>query len=103
MIHYTPEGAYLKLGLNFRFAQGGFLFVWAWYSIARHELITYRFRLRIHISPIFIYTRSRCNVIDAYARANDMELVNREVLYDLKAVEDSIKRRNDQVAYVNRI
>jgi hypothetical protein len=39
-------------------------------------------------------------VIDEYARANNMALVNTEVLADLKEAEQSEMRRNDRFAYV---
>lgn len=94
MIHYTPEGAYIKLGLNFAFTPGGFRIAWAWYDFATHNAVTYRFRLRLW-HPQVMWSINRFNVIDAHLARHDLELVSREVLNDLKAMEDSQKRISD--------
>jgi len=88
MIHHTPEGSYLKLGLNFRIAPGGFLAIWAWYDFATYTAISYRFRLRLHIRPCIFWSVNKWNVIDDHLWNIDCELVPREVLADLKAVEE---------------
>ena len=54
MIHHTPEGHHIKLGLNFSFTPGGFRLAWAWYDFASHKATTYRFRFRWHLSLIHI-------------------------------------------------
>lgn len=101
MIHYTAEGAHLKLGLNFRFTGNGVLFVWAWYNVARHEMITHRFRLRFK-RVWFMYASNRWNVVDNYLHMNDLEAVHREVLQDLKFVEECDQRQRENYAYINR-
>lgn len=99
MIHYTPEGAYIKLGLNFAFTPGGFRIMWAWYDFATHNAVTYRFRLRLW-RPQIMWEVNRFNVIEQHLMRHDLELVNREVLTDLKAVEASRKRVNEHLVYI---
>lgn len=100
MIHYTREGEYLRLGLNFRFTPGGFMVLWAWYDFAAHSATTYRFRLRLHRKPQFMFAKNRFNVIDAYLHLHGMEAVHSEVLQDLKAIEQATWRRNVAQAWV---
>jgi len=100
MIHYKREGEYLKLGLNFRITDGGILFIWAWYNIAKHEMTTHRFRLRLHRNPMFMYACNRWDVVDNYLRLNGLEAVNVEVLQDLKVIEETQKKRNERFAYI---
>jgi hypothetical protein len=92
MIHYTREGEYLRLGLNFRFTPGGFMLLWAWYDFASHIATTYRFRMRLHRKPKFMFEKNRFDVIKAHCEMYGLELVQREVLQDLKAVEQAKKR-----------
>lgn len=89
MIHYTPEGHYMKLGLNVRKTPGGFSAVWAWYDFATHRAFSARFRLRLHIKPRVLWSVERFDVIANYLTTHDLELVRREVLKDLKAAEES--------------
>ena len=58
MIHYTKEGEYLKLGLNFRFTKGGFSMLWIWYDFATETAVQYRFRLRMHMKPRILWSVS---------------------------------------------
>jgi len=88
MIHHTPEGRCMKLGLNFRKAPGGFLAIWAWYDFATYTATSYRFRLRLHIRPRIFWSVNKWNVIDDHLWNIDCELVPREVLADLKTVEE---------------
>jgi hypothetical protein len=66
MIHYTREGEYLRLGLNFRFTPGGFVLLWAWYDFASHSATIYRLRVRMHRKPRFMFAKNKHNVIDTY-------------------------------------
>ena len=100
MIHYTPEGCYIKLGLNFSGAKGGFRLLWAWYNFANHKATTYRLRVRLHMAPRIIWEAKSWSVIDAHLALNGLEVVSREVLHDLKATEDSMKRTNVHLAYI---
>lgn len=93
MIHYTREGEYLRLGLNFRFTPGGFMLLWAWYDFASHSATTYRFRMRLHRKPKFMFEKNRFNVIDNYLHLHGMEAVHSEVLQDLKAIERGTWKR----------
>lgn len=100
MIHHTPEGAYIKLGLNFSRTPGGFRLLWAWYSFASHEAVTYRLRIKLIGQPTFMWAVHRFNVIDAHLSRHNLELVNREVLEDLRAAENEIKRTNEPYSLI---
>lgn len=100
MIHYTPEGCHIKLGLNFSGAPGGFRLLWAWYNFATHKATTYRLRVRLHMAPRIIWEAKTWSVIDAYLALNGLDLVSTEVLHDLKATEESMKRTNVHLAYI---
>lgn len=100
MIHYTPEGHHIKLGLNFSRLPGGFRLLWAWYDFATHKATTYRLRVRLHMAPRIIWESKTWDVIDNYLMVHSLELVNKEVLEDLNAMEASIKRTNEPLAYI---
>lgn len=100
MIHYTPEGHHIKLGLNFSRAPGGFRLMWAWYDFATHKATTYRLRVRLHMAPRIIWESKTWDVIDNYLMVHGLELVNKEVLEDLSAIEASVKRTNEPLAYI---
>jgi hypothetical protein len=100
MIHYTPEGNIIKVGLNFGFTPGGFRLVWAWYDFATHNAVTYRLRLRFNKRPNYFWVVNRFNVIEGYLNLHDFDLVSREVLNDLKAMEETQKRTNEPYAYI---
>jgi hypothetical protein len=100
MIHHTPEGHYIKLGLNFSRTPGGFRMLWAWYDFATNTATTYRLRIRLHMAPRIMCEKNTFNVIDNYLTLNDLELVQKEVLEDLKAMEDTQKRTNEPLAYI---
>ena len=100
MIHHTPEGCHIKLGLNFSRSRGGFRLLWAWYDFAKHEAFTARLRFRWHITPRFLWSVERGNVIENYLNVRNLALVNQEVLEDLNAIETDFKRLNDEVALV---
>jgi hypothetical protein len=92
MIHITSEGSHLKLGMNLRRAKGGFVAYWMWYDFATHTATARRFRLRLHRRPWLLWSVSNWNVIDDHLWNIDCELVPREVLADLKTVEEEAKR-----------
>lgn len=100
MIHYTREGEYMRLGLNIRFTPWSVTLVWAWYDFASHSATTRRFRVRLHRRPMFIFEKNRFNVIDNYMQMHNVEIVNREVLADLKAEQQATWRRNVALARV---
>ena len=100
MINFTQEGHPFKLGLNLARTPGGFVAVWAWYDFGKHEAVTYRLRLRLHMAPRILWQKNRFNVIDEYLKARDFELVHREVLEDLNAVEEQSKKTNEPLAYI---
>ena len=100
MIHFKKEGDYFKLGLNLYLAPGGFVAIWVWFDFAKCETFSARFRLRLHQSPRILWSVERVNLIDGHLRRHDLELVSREVLSDLKATEESMKRTNVHLAYI---
>lgn len=100
MIHFTHEGGFKKVGLNLYRARGGFVVAWLWYTPAKHELWGWRFRLRLHMAPRILWSVERCNVIQSYLMAHDCEIVHRETLGDLKAMEASQKRVNEPLSYI---
>jgi hypothetical protein len=100
MIHHTPEGHHIKLGLNFSRAKGGLRLLWAWYDFATHTATTYRLRIRLHMAPRIMWEVKKFNVIDSYLMAHDLELVHKEVLEDLNAMECTVKRTNEPYALI---
>ena len=96
MIHYTPEGHCMKLGLNFRRAPGGFVAYWAWYDFATYKATTYRLRLRLHIKPRIMWSVTKWDVIDNHLMIHNLVLVNQEVLQDMSAAESDRLRFNGQ-------
>lgn len=100
MINFIKEGHPIKMGLNLYRSKGGFVVVWAWYDPATYEMSHYRFRLRLHMAPRIMWGIGRFNIINSYLAARDLELVHREVLEDLNAVESQVKRTNEPLAYI---
>ena len=100
MIHHTPEASVIKIGLNYKRSRGGFCLLWAWYDFATREATTYRFRFRMHLKPHIIRSVEKYNVIDDYLSARDLELVHREVLQDLNAIESDLIRMSDQTTVI---
>jgi hypothetical protein len=100
MIHYTPEGHHIKLGLNFSGAKGGFRLLWAWYNFANQKAITYRLRVRLHMAPRIMWEVKVWSVIDAHLAEHNLVLVHREVLEDLSAIEADVMRTNEPHAYI---
>jgi len=95
MIHYTPEGCRIKLGLNFSGTRGGFRLLWAWYDFATHGATTYRLRVRLHMAPRILWEVKTWSVIDAHLSMHDLEIVHREVLEDLHATR-SLRQHQPQ-------
>ncbi len=100
MIHIKREGDYFKLGMNLYRAPGGFVAAWVWYDFATHKATMRRFRLRMHIKPRILWSVESFNVIDNYLRTHDLELIHREVIHDLRAMEAVQKRTNEPYAYI---
>jgi hypothetical protein len=100
MIHHTPEGKVIKLGLNFKRSRGGFCLLWAWYDFAKHEAFTVRLRFRWHITPRFLWSTERSNVIQNYMDVRGLTMVYQEVLEDLNATESNLIRISDQTTVI---
>jgi hypothetical protein len=54
MIHYTPEGRYIKLGLNFSGAPEAFACCGLGTTSETQKATTYRLRVRLHMAPRII-------------------------------------------------
>lgn len=100
VIHFIREGDFHKLGLNLSRTPGGFTAIWVWFDIRANELTTKRLRVRLHCKPRLIVSAYRHNVIDNFLQIRNLELVNKEVLSDLVAVEDQQKKTNEPYAYI---
>jgi len=100
MIHFTKEGCHKKVGLNLYRAPGGFVAARVWYDVPTHELRGWRFRLRLHMAPRILWSVERANVINNFLTVNDLDLVHRETLVDLKELQERQKRRNEPYAYI---
>ena len=95
MVHHTPEGHHIKLGLNYSRTRGGFRLLWAWYNFAKYEAFAFRFRFRWDIKPRFIWEVKRWSVIDNYVATNNVALVTKETLEDLKSSVEMSTRYGD--------
>lgn len=100
MIHIITEGSPFHIGLNLHRSRGGFVLMWVWYDSPQRELTVRRMRLRVHMRPWLMVSKQTGNVIDEYLRAHDLVLVNREVLADTRALEDSHMRNGDRMALI---
>lgn len=100
MIHYTKEGEYVKIGLNFCFLRGGFRVIWAWYNFATTEATAYRFRFRAHIKPRIICEKQTWNVYNQQLSRLDMIPVAREVFEDLMLTQRDMVTYHDRHYYV---
>jgi hypothetical protein len=100
MIHYTPDGHHIKLGLNFSSTSGGFCLLWVWYNFATYTATTYRLRVRLHMAPRTMWETKTWNVIDNYLMLRNLELVHKEVLEDLYSLERAEKRINESYAII---
>lgn len=100
MIWIRKAGDFFRVGLNLCFARDHMAVHWAWYDFARHE----GWHKGFTVSRKGIRRRSaRWNVIDEYARTNNLEMVNREVLADLKEAENDHMRQIDEFSYLRRL
>lgn len=85
------------MGLNLCFARDHIAVHWAWYDFAKRE----GSHRGITVSRKgFRFRSAKWNVVDEYAAAMGLELVNREVLADLKEAERAEMRRSERFAYV---
>ena len=100
MIHHTPDGHHMKLGLNFKPSRGGFCLLWAWYDFANHEAFTARFRFRWHMKPRILWSVEKSNVIENYMNVRNLAMVHQEVLEDLNAIESDLIRTSDQTTVI---
>ena len=100
MIHFKKDGEFFKLGLNLHRAPGGFVAIWVWFDFAKTETFCARLRLRMNVRPIILWSVDRVNIIEGYLHRHDLELVHKEVLEDLMATEDAVKRTNEPLAYI---
>jgi len=100
MIHFRQDGEFFKLGLNLQRAPGGFVAMWVWFDFAKAETFCARLRIRLHRRPFIMRSVQRVNLIDGYMDMHGLEMVQREVLQDLRAIEENQKRRNERFSYI---
>lgn len=100
MIHFTQEGAALRLGLNLFRARGGFVVIWLWFNFPTHQATQWRFRLRLHKAPRIMFEKRRFNVIDNFLLVRNMSMVHEEVLHDLKESEQDIQHISERYARI---
>jgi hypothetical protein len=103
MIHYTPEGHHIKLGLNFSRTSGGFRLLWAWYDFATNTATTYRLRVRLHMAPRILWETKKWNVIDNYMQVRGLEMVSTEIIQDLYKSEKTLKRISDSEVFIKSV
>lgn len=91
LLHWTPEGHVLKLGLNLyatRTAPIWFRVVWHWYDTATYSIYGWYFRFRWQISPHFIWEgRREASVIASYIFEHDLTLLTHEQYLELKGAK----------------
>jgi hypothetical protein len=97
MIWIREAGDYFRVGLNLCFARDHIAVHWAWYDFAKREGSHRGFTVS---RKGFRRRSARWNVVDEYAAAWGLELVNREVLQDLKEAERAEMKRNERIAYL---
>ena len=95
MIHFIKQGESFRLGLNIAIAKGGFVAIWMWMDISSHIATKYRFRLRLHMRPWIIWEVERKDIFIEFLKRHDFDVVSREVINDLKAMEDFQMHRYD--------
>jgi hypothetical protein len=100
MIHFIKQGESFRLGLNIAIAKGGFVAIWMWMDIPSHIATKYRFRLRLHMRPWIIWEVERQDIFIEYLKRHDFDVVSREVINDLKAMEATQKRVNEPYAII---
>ena len=100
MIWIRKAGDYFRVGLNLCFARDHIAVHWAWYDFARHEGSHRGFTVS---RKGFRRRSARWNVINEYARSHNLEMVNREVLADLKETESGQMKQMDEFSYLRRL
>ena len=95
MIHFIKQGDIINMGLNLSSAKGGFVAIWAWYDAAARDVSHRRIRVRLHKRPFILRHSERFNVIDNYLNSNNMELVHKETLEDLRELQERQMRISD--------
>lgn len=100
MICIRKPGDYFRVGLNLCFARDHVAVHWAWYDFARREGSHRGFTIS---RKGFRRRSARWNVVDEYARSHNLEMVNREVLADLKETESGQMKRMDEFSYLHRL
>ena len=87
MIHWTPEGCSLNVGLNIYINKRYFRVIWCWYKTYKHEMVYYYFRFRWlvgnEIAIKFFFEKDHWNVISSYLKSNNFHIVSHEVITDL--------------------
>lgn len=104
MIHRTLEGDHPEIGLNittsFNWRRPWIVLRWVWYTPKTRTMTSRRIRIRLFMRPFIITSKDSFDVVHGYLWENELELVHREVLQDLKDAEESQMKRYDHLAYI---
>jgi hypothetical protein len=85
MIHYTPEGHTVRIGLNITcgvWRKPYVTFRWVWYDTATRMLSYRRLRIRLYQLPVIIWGSDKASVVDGWMWEKDMVPVYRALLED---------------------
>ncbi len=89
MIHWTPEGARVKVGLNFYATKWWVRVVWRWYDAPSMKTSGWYLRFRLTMKPHWIYEKhAPTSVIDSYLFNTDQMLVTREQALDKQLIKE---------------
>ena len=85
MIHITPEGQILSVGLNLTFGtlRKPYLTLrWVWYNTRTRMLSSRRFRIRLYRWPVFMWSKDERHAVKSWLWENDFSVLPNSVLED---------------------
>ena len=85
MIHITPEGQILSIGLNLTFGTLRKPYVtlrWVWYHTRTRMLSCRRFRIRLYQWPAFVWGKDERHAVRGWLWENDLTAVPNVLLED---------------------
>lgn len=84
MIHWTPEGATFKVGLNFYATRWYWRVVWRWYDMPLRQVSGWYLRFSIKFSPHWIWERNPPRfVIEEYCKDYGYIVLTKEQALDI--------------------
>ena len=100
MIHFIRYAERLEIGLNLYRAPRGFVAIWCWFNMGSLTVTHRRLRVSFTKFPVMRWSVSSFDMISNYLETRGLELVNQEVLQDLKTMEDTQKRLNELACHI---